>query len=272
MSKCSITQEQGGLLVRTPYDPGFVAAIKNLPASARKFDPTTKGWLVDPQYGGQVTTWIEAFWGEKLAPLVVQAPPATELRAIDLRYLGACKDRGSEHSAFGLSDGDWKIVMPEQVLRQWFDGIQTTEQAGPQTMYSVLGVQQNAQAEEIKRAFRRMSLQWHPDHCREPDAHDRFIRIKQAYDVLSQPGKRARYDAGLALEMSLSNHQQPRSLPGQGYRAPLRCGYVLAEGRPQVGRFRVEKILAWDDITNASGQTLVTSWPMGSTKPVEQWV
>ncbi len=62
--------------------------------------------------------------------------------------------------------------------------------------YSILGVSRDASPEEIKQAYRRLVLKWHPD--RNPDnrkeAEERFKEITEAYQVLSDPKKRALYD------------------------------------------------------------------------------
>lgn len=60
--------------------------------------------------------------------------------------------------------------------------------------YEVLGVPRNASQEEIKRAFRRLARQYHPDVNKSPDAEEKFKEINEAYAVLSDPEKRARYD------------------------------------------------------------------------------
>jgi len=63
-----------------------------------------------------------------------------------------------------------------------------------QDYYEVLGVPRNASDEEIKREFRKLAKLYHPDRNREPGAEDKFKEINEAYQVLSDPEKRSRYD------------------------------------------------------------------------------
>src|SRR5437868_10068304 len=61
--------------------------------------------------------------------------------------------------------------------------------------YEVLGVGRNATAEELKRAYRKLALQYHPDRNNgDPQAEARFKEINEAYEVLSDQSKRQRYD------------------------------------------------------------------------------
>lgn len=63
--------------------------------------------------------------------------------------------------------------------------------------YSVLGVSREASADEIKKAFRRLARESHPDaNPDDPTAEQRFREIAEAYEVLSDPQRRARYDRG----------------------------------------------------------------------------
>jgi curved DNA-binding protein len=61
--------------------------------------------------------------------------------------------------------------------------------------YRDLGVSRDADQSEIQRAYRRLARTYHPDVNKDPGAEDRFKRVAEAYDVLSDPGTRKRYDA-----------------------------------------------------------------------------
>jgi molecular chaperone DnaJ len=60
--------------------------------------------------------------------------------------------------------------------------------------YETLGISRDVDKEEIKRAYRRLARKYHPDVNKEPGAEERFKEINRAYEVLSEPEMRARYD------------------------------------------------------------------------------
>ena len=61
--------------------------------------------------------------------------------------------------------------------------------------YEVLGIARSATDEEIKRAFRKLAFKYHPDRNQEDGATEKFKEINEAYEVLSNPEKRAAYNA-----------------------------------------------------------------------------
>lgn len=60
--------------------------------------------------------------------------------------------------------------------------------------YDVLGVSKQASDQDIKRAYRKLAKQYHPDVNKDPGAQDQFKAIQEAFDVLSDPDKKANYD------------------------------------------------------------------------------
>ncbi|HEY55788.1 MAG TPA: molecular chaperone DnaJ [Dehalococcoidia bacterium] len=60
--------------------------------------------------------------------------------------------------------------------------------------YEVLGIDRNATDEEIKKAFRKLAFKYHPDHNHEDKTGEKFKEVNEAYEVLSDPDKRASYD------------------------------------------------------------------------------
>jgi molecular chaperone DnaJ len=75
--------------------------------------------------------------------------------------------------------------MAEEVRREWFE----------KDYYATLGVPKNASQAEIKKAYRKLAQQHHPDTAKgDPSAEERFKEISSAYDVLGDGEKRAAYD------------------------------------------------------------------------------
>ena len=78
--------------------------------------------------------------------------------------------------------------------------------------YSVLGVEKGASQDEIKRAYRKKALEFHPDrNPDDPTAEEKFKEAAEAYDVLSDEGKRSRYD-----QFGHAAFQQGGGFPGGG--------------------------------------------------------
>lgn len=94
---------------------------------------------------------------------------------------------------------------------------------GNRDLYEVLGVKKNATQEEIKKAYRKLARQYHPDaNPNDPKAEEKFKEISNAYEVLSDPEKRKQYDAGTMFF-------------GQGAGARGAGGYRTYGGSPFTG-------------------------------------
>ncbi|GBD43496.1 Curved DNA-binding protein [bacterium HR40] len=75
-------------------------------------------------------------------------------------------------------------------------------------LYAVLGVERNASQEDIRRAYRRLAKELHPDfHPGDKEAEERFKKVTAAYEILGDPEKRARYDRG---EIDETGAERPR--------------------------------------------------------------
>ena len=58
----------------------------------------------------------------------------------------------------------------------------------------MLGVSKNADNREIRKAFKKLALKYHPDKNSEDDAHEKFLKINRAYEILKDEEKRKKYD------------------------------------------------------------------------------
>lgn len=266
--------EGDSIAVITPYDEEFVRLLKSsIPVNERRWDKDNARWLVSPKNGQVVQDLCKRCFNESPKIPQVHAGLSLSQRVLEVRYIGLARDRGDGNNyAFGWSDGGWNIIFPENVLRIWFDSPSTPDQLS--TLYAVLNVSRTATEEEIKKGYWRMSKQWHPDICHEPNAAEQYLVIQEAYKVLKN--NREKYDAGLDFEDSIRNFSDHGKSKynyklDKGYRSPLRCGMVKCNGTSSVGLFNVIEILSWDDIKNDQGLTLVVSWQTGATHFSEVW-
>lgn len=78
-----------------------------------------------------------------------------------------------------------------------------------QTHYRTLGVEEHATPDDIRRAYRKLVLLTHPDRTPDLGAHQQFLLINEAYDVLSNPARRRGYDALLAALRNPPRRPEP---------------------------------------------------------------
>lgn len=81
-----------------------------------------------------------------------------------------------------------------------------------QSFYDILGIPNTASKEEITKAYRKLALKWHPDRNPAPEARDKFEKITQAYETLTDVKKRSKYDEELKRS-KLFAPSQPKQQP-----------------------------------------------------------
>jgi molecular chaperone DnaJ len=84
-------------------------------------------------------------------------------------------------------------------------------------LYDVLGVQRNATEEEIRRSFRKLAMEWHPDRNNGKEAEERFKAINEAYQVLIDPEKRRLYDRFGRVDVGVAEWPPGRGFEGTGF-------------------------------------------------------
>ncbi|MBN1955821.1 MAG: J domain-containing protein [Anaerolineae bacterium] len=122
--------------------------------------------------------------------------------------------------------------------------------------YQVLGVERNASQEEIKRAFRKLARQFHPDvNPGDKAAEEQFKEINEAHEVLSDPQKRRQYD-----QLGANWKQWQRQAPGGGFEDFARQWF--GQGQAQTQYVDVENLFRQGDL----GDLLETLFGLGGTR------
>lgn len=290
---------KGGYRFESSYHPALVQGMKDrIPSDGRTYDPTTKTWTIAAEHIPTLVDIVKGSLGMTMAvPALPQAAPVTKI--IEVHYIGRCKERGGDDPSALGTDGSrapdgkpvWGYVFPEPVLREWDDPTYVRQPKGSPAsskptraldLYAVLSLKRSPPPtdDDIRSAYRQLARHWHPDVCKEPDAAAQFIKIKNAYETLKDEPARRRYNAGLAFEAAAAvapatTYRAPvgNALDDSyGYRSSRRCGYVLVTGRDMGGRFVVDKIMQWQDISRSDGAVMSTSWPAGAFTYDVAWV
>ncbi|MHB8188262.1 MAG: DnaJ C-terminal domain-containing protein [Dermatophilaceae bacterium] len=114
-------------------------------------------------------------------------------------------------------------------------------------LYEALGVSRGASTEEIQRAYRRLARKYHPDVNKSPDAENRFKEISGAYDVLSDPETRRKYDA-----FGPDFRQVPDGVDSQTW-ARARAGAATGASRGSARRSSAQDASWFADAPGAQG-------------------
>ena len=100
--------------------------------------------------------------------------------------------------------------------------------------YEILEVEQNASPSEIKQAFRKKSLQYHPDRNKSNDAHELMTKITEAYGVLGDKAKRRQYDLELKLDKNPFELFSQGFARGFGGMPPFMQANTMNESNPDI--------------------------------------
>jgi hypothetical protein len=292
-----ITIQNGYYIMKSPRDQRLIDALKSaINHTYRQWDAQQFVWVIHPKAINALVAAIErAGYSRPHVPEMESAAIQTVItKTFTLEYLGQCKEREDKIiSALGTTNAQrpwfdqsgrpryqWHVELPEAALKAWFERKALGDNV--QTFYQVLCVFESASEQEIKSAHRRLARQWHPDVCSEENAAEKFRELTDAYEVLRDPGKRRRYDAGLFFEREAGKSQSAvepvfsygrrRRFENKHFRAPLRCGLITAEGMQKLNRFTVSKILSWDDITDEAGRIMIASWNKHTESIEIKWI
>ena len=277
------TLTKQGTLVRvaTPYSAEFVGLLKEkIPGNARSWDGQNRVWNVDAKYLDTVKSLAELYFD--FVDVVHDKAQAKHAReTILIEYLGRCKsDDWNVAYANAQVNGSWNVRVSETVLRAYFENASHAEVTTQTTLYHLLGAKLTASQDELKTAFKRAARTWHPDLNKDPDAAEMFRKVKQAWDLLENPVKRAKYDAGLKLQAAHEQGNVPSwkdavltTHSDYGYRAPATCGIVDCDIENGIKR-TITKIYDWRDDTRKMGNiTLirVASWDNANKCVKTKW-
>ena len=131
--------------------------------------------------------------------------------------------------------------------------------------YEVLGVAKNANADEIKKAYRKAAIQFHPDkNPGDKEAEEKFKEAAEAYDVLSNPDKRARYDQFGHAGMSGAAGGGAGGFGGFGGGMNMQAMMKQAQ-KMQESMLKAQEEIAQMESTGTAGGGMVTATVTGTS-------
>ncbi len=145
--------------------------------------------------------------------------------------------------------------------------------ASGKDFYEILGVPRNASQDEIQRAYRKLARTYHPDVNSDPAAEERFKDISEAYDVLSDPQTRRRYDAfgadfrQVPEDVDPETWRRSQARAGAGRAERPRDRRVQLPDRRRGSRGSARRFLRWPGRAGAGGRFPVPTRRPSSSSP-----
>jgi hypothetical protein len=122
--------------------------------------------------------------------------------------------------------------------------------------YQILGISQTAGELEIRKAYRRLVRQYHPDINSSPEAPEQFRAVQEAYEVLMDTEKRHHYDTWGATKPTYEAHRAPAEDPKEAKRREYRKWRAAQERERDLARaimeFKYRRVLRWVNLAVAS--------------------
>lgn len=162
---------------------GFTYALlipASLDGDGQLVDPDEEEGIYGPNEGVLVRVTFEANGKELYEPIDPQIDLALCTRIMEVLHREGCIEYAEDEPK-------------KKTTKAQEENTNDCPTSGIVNYYKVLGVSRSATEQEIKRAYKSLVKQWHPDVCKKPNAHQKFIEITEAYEVLSNPKTREEY-------------------------------------------------------------------------------
>ena len=191
-------------------------------------------------------------------------------QVILVEYVGACRQRTlngyrghytgpkTESFASAWTNGGWNAIFPEDVLRAYFP---PPPEKFDGDFYKAL-----LNGSDLTKEYKKLARQFHPDLNSSRNAQSMFVKLREAYDSLSDPLRRKRYEAGLKFQKLTAAKENEIA-----FRIPKSCGLVTVESSWTTRanafaddgveeKLTVTKIIKWEDVFSTEGKTMISTW------------
>eukprot|EP00746_Dinoflagellata_sp_MGD_P143941 gnl/MRDRNA2_/MRDRNA2_76699_c0_seq2.p1 gnl/MRDRNA2_/MRDRNA2_76699_c0~~gnl/MRDRNA2_/MRDRNA2_76699_c0_seq2.p1 ORF type:complete len:238 (+),score=25.88 gnl/MRDRNA2_/MRDRNA2_76699_c0_seq2:120-833(+) len=166
-----------------------------------------------------------------------------------------------------LSPSDFHVILEFLVLVT-FCPAACTRFGAPADCYEVLGIRRQASTEEVRSAYRRQALKWHPDKNLAPNAHEQFAEVLRCFKFLSSPIRTTAHDFSMPAAWSPTMASPLRSTKAGAKKPPSPSVWSSPEaGWANIARSvaevasrtaRAAKVAAWLERYQTSGKTWST--------------